>query len=177
MYDATRACGIKSQGKKSRPCLVNHVTKGLQKENETRPGSIYKKGCRGMNVGENEKLAKTAEAQCPYVKKKKRYKTPSKWPDLVKMKKKKKKKETIRHELCRLLGVSSVIAQFCQIFCAFRNSKGCDVELVVVGTLKYSSSHGRSSRISCCEARPPRKEEWANDGLWPRDQSCECSAC
>lgn len=37
-----------------------------------------------MNVGENEKLAKTAKAQCPYVKRRKKDKTPSKWPDLVK---------------------------------------------------------------------------------------------
>lgn len=175
MYDATRACGIKCQGKKSRPCLVNDETKGLQKENETRPGSIYKKGCRGMNVGETRNL-QNGESPMPICQKekKKKDKTPSKWPDRVK--KIKKIPESIRRELCRLLGASSVVAQFCQIFVLFATQK--DVMLnVVVGSLRYSWIHGRNSQISCCEARPPRKEEWANDGLWPRDQSCGCSAC
>lgn len=45
------------------------------------------------------------------------------------MKRKKKRiPESIRLELCRLLGVCSVVAQFCPNFCAFRNSKGCDFQ-------------------------------------------------
>jgi hypothetical protein len=47
--------------------------------------------------------------------KKKMTKHPLKWPDLV-MKMKKNISQSIRLELCKLLGVCSVVAQFCQIF-------------------------------------------------------------
>lgn len=145
----------------------------MKRKNKRGPDPSIK-GLQGYECGGNEKLAKEGESPMPICEK--MIKHPPKWPDLVK-KMKKKNPKSRRLELCRLLGVCSVVAQFRQIFVLFATQKDVMWFKMVVGTLRCSWIPGRSSRISCCDTRPPRKGGWANGGLWQRDQSCECSTC